>query len=74
MDYSNDDMWVKILKKAKLLEKSVLAKKILQLKERNWNKENILISEKIKSHRLNPSESKSFLQILNTRLKLQVYC
>jgi len=54
------------------MDKSTLAKKILQLKERKWNKQNIMISEKIKSHRLNPSETKSFLHILNSRLKLQV--
>ena len=72
LDYTNDDSWVKLLKKSKLMDKSTLATKILLMKERNWNKENIIISEKIKSHRLNPSESKSFLQILNARLKLQV--
>lgn len=44
-EYSTDTEWSQILKKAKNQNKSFLVIKLLNLKERRWNKENIIISD-----------------------------
>jgi hypothetical protein len=46
-EFSTDLDWTQLLKKAKYQNKSQLAVKILNLKERRWNKENILLSDVI---------------------------
>ncbi len=49
----------------------MIAKKILQLHERKWNKENILHSDIIKENREH-LDSFLLLKYLNSRIKLQV--
>ena len=49
----------------------MIAKKILQLHERKWNKENILQSDIIKENR-ESLDSFLLLKYLNSRVKLQV--
>ena len=46
-EYSTDNDWIQILKKAKYQNKLLLAAKIMNIKERKWNKENILLSDVI---------------------------
>ncbi len=45
LEYSTDNDWIQLLKKGKYQNKAMLANKILNLKERKWNKENILLSD-----------------------------
>ncbi len=47
-EYSTDIEWSNILKRAKSQNKTLLAGKILNLKERKWNKENIMLSDVLK--------------------------
>lgn len=44
-EYSTENDWNQLIKKAKYHNKSLLAIKLLNLKERKWNKENILLSD-----------------------------
>jgi hypothetical protein len=44
-EYSTESEWTGVLKKAKLQNKTILAIKLLSLKERRWNKENIFLSD-----------------------------
>ena len=59
-----------MLKKVKIQNKPILAKRILLLKERRWNKENIILSDIIKENR-ETLDSFLILKYLNSRLKLQ---
>jgi hypothetical protein len=44
-EYSTETEWTGMLKKAKLQNKTILAIKLLNMKERRWNKENIFLSD-----------------------------
>ena len=41
-EYSTEQEWIILIKKSKFNNRSLLASKILNFKERKWNKENIL--------------------------------
>lgn len=69
-EFSTDRDWNNIIKKAKYQSKTLLASKILNLKERKWNKENMLLSDIIKDNRDN-LDSYLLTKFLNFRLKLQ---
>jgi hypothetical protein len=45
LEYSTENDWNQLIKKAKYHNKSLLAIKLLNLNERKWNKENILLSD-----------------------------
>jgi hypothetical protein len=45
LEYSTDSEWIALLKKSKYQSKVTLSNKLLALKERRWNKENILLSD-----------------------------
>ena len=44
-EFSTEGEWTQLLKRVKYQSKAHLAVKILNLKERRWNKENILLSD-----------------------------
>ena len=44
-EYSTEQEWISLIKKSKFNNRSLLASKILNFKERKWNKENILLSD-----------------------------
>jgi hypothetical protein len=45
IEYSTESEWTGVIKKLKYQGKVQLANKLLCLKERRWNKENILLSD-----------------------------